>query len=210
MKRILLVAASAMATALSMAAPAGAVSGQIIHSHFNGNFAEASWGSSTTTADTSTYLRVSQSNRGSQLLAEQFVVTYDAQHNVTGAADTLVDAPAGFNFTIDANKLTTAAVTATELPATICTYDASFNQTGCAGTALDLSVTWTGQGPITRNTNNSRVSVPGFSITDHLNGINRDGTADGNMGSTALGTSDFAILGKAVSGSTTLCVGGHC
>lgn len=210
MKRLLIALSAATLAAFAAAAPASAASGQVIHFHFNGNFAEASWGSSTATADASTYLRVSQSNRGDKLLAEQFVVNYDAEHNVTGATDTLADVASGFSFTIDAPKLTTAIATASALPATICSYDASFNQTGCTDTTIDLNVTWTGQGPITHNTNNSRVSIPGFSITDHLNGTNRDGTATGSIVGTALGTSGFAILGTAVSGSTTLCVGNGC
>lgn len=73
-----------------------------------------------------------------------------------------------------------------------------------------MTATWTGQGPITHSVSTSHVSAGGFSVTDHLNGTSRDATATGTADGLTAGASQYAVLGNAVSGSTTLCIGNTC
>lgn len=165
---------------------------------------------STATSDTSTYVRVSQSNRESSLVADQFTQNYDANQNVTGATETLTEVTSGFSFSIDSTRLSAASASGSALPATTCTYDANFNQVSCSPATVRLDVTWTSEGPVTHSASTSHVRAGGFSVTDHLNGTSRDATATGSLDELSLGTSAYAVLGKAVAGSTTLCIGNNC
>lgn len=202
---IVITAAAILATAL----PASAAPGQVIHEHFNGEFAEALWFTSTPASDTSTYVRASQSGRAGSLVAEQVIQSYDAQHNITGATDTVAEVSGGYTFSIDAVNLDTASVNGA-VPATTCTFNANFELIGCEPGTLSLDVTWTGQGVITHSTSSSHIRAGALSFTDHLNGTSRDGTATGTAGGVTLVTSEYAVLGQAVSGSTFLCVGNSC
>jgi hypothetical protein len=185
---------------------------QVLHDHFNGTFAEAVWFNSTPSRDAGLYIRASQSKSTNSLVVEQVIQTRDAQGNFTGATETVAEVTSGYSFSIDATKLTIASIAGSGLAATTCRYDENFALVGCSPGVIDADATWTGQGLITRNTSNSRVRAGGFSVNEHLNGINRDGTATGFVNGITFGASDsqFAILGKAVSGTTTLCIGGSC
>ncbi len=60
---------------------------------------------------------------------------------------------------------------------------------------------------ITHSISSSHIRAVALSFTDHLNGTSRDGTAAGTAAGVSLVASEYAVLGKAVSGSSTLCVG---
>jgi hypothetical protein len=201
---------TAALTALLAAAPASAAPNQVRHDHFNGTFAEAVWFNSA--SDAGLYIRASQAKTSNSLAVDEVIQTRDAQGNVTGTTETFADVTSGYSFSIDAVKLTTASIAGTGLPATTCTFNENFDLVGCSPSVLNAEATWTGQGLITHNTNNSRVRAGGFSVNEHLNGTNRDGTATALVNGIAFSTSDseFAILGQAVSGTTTLCLGGNC
>ncbi|HVB44652.1 MAG TPA: hypothetical protein VNF47_18395 [Streptosporangiaceae bacterium] len=210
MKKALTGLTLALLTMLATAGTASAATQQVSQYHFNGTFAETLLFASTASSETSTYVRFNETSRGDDLVAEQFTQNYDAQHNFTGATDKLAEVTSGFAVSIDTPGLATASVTAFDLPATTCIYDANFNQVSCGSGTMNLDVTWTGEGPITHSTSASHVKAGGFSVTDHLNGTSRDGTATGNLDGQPVGASQYAILGKAVSGSTTICIGSNC
>lgn len=209
---------------LSFAAPASAAAGQVEHFRFHGTFAEAFWSSSVATDSgttfTDTSIVVSTSKQGSALNVDQFTANVDADGNFTGGTDTLVQSPgamepgvtSGFSFTIDASKLTSASVSGSGLPAKKCTIDAMGDQTGCTETTVDVSATWTGEGPITRSVSNFHMKSAGFSMSSHFNGTSRNATVMATFNGVPLSAAElsFADLGTTHSGDIKRCIGNVC
>lgn len=194
---------------LSLGAPASAAAAQVEHFSFHGSFAEADWSIGSAAGFTDTLINASTSTKGSQLVVRQISGTVDPNGNFAGGTETVVDITTGFSFAIDVPKLTSATVTASDAPGTTCTVDAQFNKTGCSDVSIDLSASWTGQGPISRGVSNSHYKQGVVSITDHFSGTGREATATGHIGDLTLAASDmqFANLGTATSGTTKICFG---
>jgi hypothetical protein len=220
MRRVLIGLAVTTFTLLALAGPTSAASGQVTTSaasgpvtqfKFHGTFADALWETSSATSFTDTFVSVSKSLQGSELFVDQFTANFDASGNFTGATDTSADVTSGFSFAID-KTLTSASTSGSGLPAMTCTFDANFNLIGCSATTIDVNVTWTGQGPISRGVFNDHFKSDGFSVTDHFNGTDRDATATGTVVGLTLSASEllFANLGTANAGTTFVCIGTSC
>lgn len=155
---------------------------------------------------------MSKAKQSSELFLDQFTANFDASGNFIGATETIADVTSGFTFSIETSKLSQASVSGSGLPATTCTYDADFNVIGCTDTTIDASATWSGQGPIARETANDHFKVDGFSVNDHFNGNDRNATATGTIGGLTLTASvlQFADLGNANSGTAVVCIGNAC
>jgi hypothetical protein len=211
MRRALIGLAVTAFTVLALAGPTSAAPGQVTQFRLHGTFADALWVTSSATLFTNTFISVSKSNQGSQLVVSQFIENMDANGNLTGATITSVDVTSGFTFTIS-QPLASASTSGSGLPATTCTFDANFNLIGCDPSTIDVAATWTGQGPIVRGVFNDHFKSDGFSVTDHFNGTQRDATATGTIGGLTLTASEGAgaELGTANSGTITVCVGTGC
>jgi hypothetical protein len=211
MRRALIGLAVTTLTVLALAGPASAAPGQVTQLRFHGTFAEALWFTSSATSSTDTFVNVSKSMQGSELFVDQFTANYDANGNFTGATDTSAEVTSGFSFAIK-QSLASASLSGSGLPATTCTFDANFNLIGCSATTIDVTATWTGQGPITRAVFNDHFKSDGFSENDHFNGTDRAATATGTVGGLTLSASElqFADLGTANSGTVTVCIGTSC
>jgi len=207
MRRILLGLAVTALTVLAFAGPAGAASGQVTQFRFHGTFADAFW----STSSTLTSLSVSKAKQGSELIVDQFIVNTDANGNITGATDTSADVTSGFSFAIH-QPLASASTSASGLPATACTFDANLNLIGCSPTTIDLTATWTGQGPIVRGVTNSRFKIDGISETDHFNGTLRTATATGTVAGLTLNESESQASDLGVTNSAVIsrCIGLSC
>ena len=212
MRRALIGLAVTAFTVLTFAGPASAAPGQVTRFSFHGPFADAFWSTSSATSFTDTSVTVSKSMHSSELFVDQFSGNQDANGNFTGGTDTSADVTSGFSFAIQQSQLTSASTSGSGLPATTCTVDANFNFTDCHATTIDVSGTWTGQGPISRSVANDHFKSAGFSVNDHFSGTDRAATATGNVGGLTLGASDlqFADLGSTNSGTTTVCIGNSC
>jgi hypothetical protein len=209
MRRVLTVIAVSLLGVLSLAGPASAAPGQVTHFRYNGTFAEADWFVTSGDTFSDTFLNVSKSRTGSQLFLQKFVGHTDSEGEFLGGTQTSVDVPNGFAFTIDASKLTSATVQATDLPATVCEIDADGNVVEpCESTTVDVSASWTGVGPTSRSVSNSHFSTEGFRINDHFSGTGRDAVAAGTVAGSTLTADElqFASLGKAKSGTTKFCI----
>jgi hypothetical protein len=160
---------------------------------------------------TDTEVNVSTSKQGSQLFVERFTAHLDAHGNFAGATDTFSDVTRGFSFT-RRPSLAGASLSGSGLPATRCTLDADFNETGCTATTINATVTWTGQGPISRSGSNDRFKSDRFRVTEHSNETFRAATATGRVAGGTLSARDlqFAGLGTTKFGSTTVCIGNSC
>jgi hypothetical protein len=214
MRRTLIGLAAAALTLLTLAGPASAATGQVkqvTHYRFSGTFADAGWYISSATSSTSTYVNVSQSNQGTELIVNQYTANFDANGNFTGETDTYADVTGGFSATIE-KSLGSALTSGSGLPATTCTYDANYSQIGCSDTTIDVNASWTGQGPITRSVFNQHFKTVGFSENDHFTGTSRTATATGTAGGLTLSAADlqYADLGTTKSGTTTICIGSSC
>jgi len=207
MRRILLGLAVTALTVLAFAGPAGAASGQVTQFRFHGTFADAFW----STSSTLTSLSVSRAKQGSELIVDQFTVNTDANGTITGATDTSADVTSGFSFVIH-QPLASATTSASGLPVTVCTFDADLNQIGCSPTTIDLTATWTGQGPIVREVANDRIKIDGASETDHFNGTARTATATGTVAGLTLNASESqgTDLGVANAATISRCIGLSC
>lgn len=212
MRRALIGLAVTTLTVLAFAAPASAAAGQVTRFSFHGSFADAAWSTGSATSFTDTSVTVSQSKQGSELFVDQFSGNADANGNFTGGTDTSADVTSGFSFVIQKSQLTSASTSGSGLPATTCTVDANFNFIDCHATTIDVSGTWTGQGPISRSVANDHFKSNGFSVKDHFNGTDRAATATGTIGGLTLSASElqFADLGATNSGTTTVCIGLSC
>ena len=211
MRRILLGLAVTALAVLAFAGPAGAASGQVTQFRFHGTFADALWFTNSATSSTLTSLRVSKAKQGSELIVDQFIVNTDANGNITGATDTSADVTSGFSFAIH-QPLASASTSASGLPATACTFDANLNLIGCSPTTIDLTATWTGQGPIVRGVTNSRFKIDGISETDHFNGTLRTATATGTVAGLTLNESESQASDLGVTNSAVIsrCIGLSC
>ena len=212
MRRVLIGLAVTAFTVLAFAGPASAAPGQVTQFRFHGTFADAFWSTSSATSFTDTSVTVSKSMQGSELFVDVFTGNVDANGNFTGGTDTSADVTSGFSFAIDKAQLTSGSTTGSGLPATTCTVDANFNFINCRATTIDVTVAWTGQGPISRAVANDHFKSTGFSVNDHFNGTDRDATAAGTVAGSTVGASQlqFADLGFTNSGTTTVCIGTTC
>jgi hypothetical protein len=212
MRRALIGLAVTTFTVLALAGPASAAPGQVTQFRFHGTFADAFWFTSSATSFTDTTVSVSTSKQGSELFVDQFTGNLDVNGNFTGGTDTFADVTSGFSFAIDKGTLTSANTSGSGLPATTCSVDANGNEFGCSATTIDVTVTWTGQGPITRAVVNQHFKSDGFSLTDHFNGTDRAATATGTVAGSTLSASElqFADLGFTNSGTITRCIGLSC
>jgi len=212
MRRALIGLAVTAFTVVALAGPASAASAQVMRFSFHGTVANASWSASSATSLTDTSVHVSESLQGSDLSVEQFTANRDANGNFTGGTDTFTDVTGGFSFGIEQALLTSASLSGSGLPATACTLDADFRVIGCSATTIDVTVAWTGQGPISRSVFNDHFASDGFNETDHFNGTDRAATATGIVGGLALSASElqFANLGTENSGTVTICIGTGC
>jgi hypothetical protein len=148
----------------------------------------------------------------SELFADQLIANTDASGNFIGGTDTFTDVTNGFSFDIDQGQLTSASVSGLGIPAETCTVDANGNESNCSATTIDVSVNWTGQGPILRAVCDDHVRVPGFSQTNHLNEVSRAVTATGTFSGSTLNAGDIRIgeLASANQEVTTVCIGNSC
>jgi hypothetical protein len=186
---------------------AAAAPAQTFHFQFNGSFAQALWETQTSNSITDTFVFAEQDRRGATFLfLDELTANFDSSGNFTGATDVFGEADSGVSFSIG-KSLSSATASAT-VPVTSCSYDADFNLIGCsdAGT-IDVSASWTGEGPIARGTFNDNFHQDGFHEVDHFTGSDRQATATATVDGTSLGVSDllFADLGTAVSGSVIIC-----
>src|SRR5215472_5467032 len=211
MRRALIGLAVTAFTVLAFAGPAGAASGHVMRFSFHGTFADAFWFTSSATSFTATSVNVSQSMQGSELFVDNFTGNLDKKGNFTGGTDTFADVTSGFSVAID-KALTSGSTSGSGLPATTCTVDAFGNPISCRATTIDVTVAWTGQGPITRSVFNDHFRTAGFSETDHFNGTDRAATAAGTVAGSTVGASQlqFADLGFTNSGTTTVYIGTGC
>src|SRR5215469_5851410 len=132
---------------------------QVLSIRFHGTFADAFWFSPTSsTSFTATTLNVTPS----ELVVDQFTSNTDASGNFIGGTDTFADVTSGFSFSIDKAQLTTGS-TSGSIPGTTCAIDVSGNETNCTAITINLTVAWTGQGPIARQVSNQHFKAAGFS-----------------------------------------------
>lgn len=206
MRRALVALAVTALAVLSLGAPASAAPADVTHFTFHGKFADADWYVGSNAGFTDTFIRISTSTDGPELVVDQTSGSKDAADAFLGGTETIVDVTSGFSFAID-TQLTGAGVSASGVPATTCTLDAEFNQTECSSTSIDVSASWTGQGPLSRTVVNTNFKQGVVRIITHLNATGRQATASGLVGGLTLSDLQFANLGTAKSGYTEICVG---
>lgn len=212
MRRVLFGLAVTALTVLALAAPASAAPGQVTQFRFHGAFVDADWFTSSATSYTDTSITVSKSKQGSELFIDQFTGNLDANGNFTGGTDTSADVTSGFSFAIDQKGLTSASTSGSGLSATTCTVDVNGNPVKCSPTTIDVTASWTGQGPITKSVTNDHFKTAGFSVRDHFNGTDRNAAATATIGGfpQPLGEPQYADLGTTNSGTTNVCIGNSC
>ncbi len=203
--KVLLVSALAMALSAGPAVAAATIT----HIAFHGRSAEALWRLGDASSFTETYLNVTKMPTGQELSVGQVTENYDSEGAFTGAVGTSTRVTAGFSFTIDASQLSSAQVTASDLPATTCNYDTNYDLIGCVDSTIDVDVSWTATGEATRGILHEHVRNGGIMVTVHLEGTFREATASGVVGGISQTVNDlvFADLSRVVSGETDICIG---
>jgi hypothetical protein len=187
-------------------APADAA--QTFHSRLKGGTAYAEWYSSSGNTTQSGFIDVS--DRYDELYFSQCTDEYDSTGDFVSATCTS-GFTTDFTFTIDQRGLTSATVTATDVRARTCTYDADFNTT-CERAKIDIDVTWTGRGSLSRGGYNERSIGDGYVFVSHFNGTWRRAIATGTIGEVTYTRDDlsYAQIGFARSGYVDVCLGADC
>ena len=109
-------------------------------------------------------------------------------------------------------KASAIGIRVLDSPLCVAGSDAMGNLFNCSATTIDLTVAWTGQGPITRSVFNDHFKTAGFSENDHFNGTDRAATAAGTVAGSTVSASQlqFADLGFTNSGTIARCIGTGC
>lgn len=128
-----------------------------------------------------------------------------------GSVETRLETNRGFTFTIDKARLGTARLVATDLPASTCTW-VEDQEIGCVDTTVDIDLTWTGVGRITRAGSTSHEVGDGFRLVSHGRGTSRGATVTGSItiGTTTLPAPDHAELGTYQNVEMLHCTGTAC
>jgi hypothetical protein len=187
---------------------AQASSGQVSQDRFHGPFAEAAWETTTPTSATEADTLISGEQDGTTHLNIHEYTTYlDSSGNVTGSLD-VSGAVTNPSFSFDTLRLSSASASGT-VPVTRCTFDAAGDPTGCTVGTLDVSETWTGQGPITQGIEYVDWSVQPGNLTyvDRGSGTFRSASATATIGGQTFDASDlqFADLGVSNDVTVTIC-----
>jgi hypothetical protein len=194
-------------TLLASATAANAATGQVTQViKFHGPAATATWISHTASGSTATVVNVTQS----ALFVLQITLNVDSNGNLTGGTQTSADVTSGFSFAIDQAHLTTGSTNGSGIPATTCTFDANGLDINCTPTTIDLTVTWTGQGPITHAVSTQHFKTAGFSEEQHTVATARTATPTGTLSGSMLGDMAVGELFFATTGTTELCIGNSC
>jgi hypothetical protein len=209
MRRALVGLAVTALAVLAFAGPAGAAT--VTQLHFSGTGASAFWSDSTTGTDT--VVDVERTNQGfEELLAAQTVCSFDSSGNCFDWTFTSADVTSGFSFTFQ-RPLASASVSGLGLPAQACTVVHNV-VIGCTPTTIDVTVAWTGQGPITRGVQNGHFKTDGFSETFYFSGSTRDAPASGTFNGSTLTAGEppqqGGFLADTVGGTVTVCIGTSC
>jgi hypothetical protein len=205
----LVVASLALAGASGTARASGA---QVIQDRFHGPFAEAGWETTTPTSITDAAVLASQEQDGTTHLSifDLHTTYLDSSGNVTGSVDVSGELNGGASFTMDTVGLTTASASGA-VPVTRCTFDAAGNQTGCTSGTIDVSVTWTGQGAISRGKEyvDRSVDPGGLTFVDRGSGTFRLASATATIGGQTFDASELQFADFGVSNDLTLTVCPH-
>lgn len=194
MKRAMAVAAVTAVSLLGFTGTAGAASSPVTHVRSNTAFADASWYKESGDQFWASGISARRSlwGSGSELHLSQTVGT-----NGGSTTSISADVTTGFTFTIDSKRLNGASLSAADLPATLCTYDENGELVGqCTDTTVDVHVTWSGQGAMTKGSYTEHVRSGGSMMKLHVLFTNRDALATGSLnGALSAADLEFASLG---------------
>jgi hypothetical protein len=202
MKRALAVAAVTPLALLALAGPAVAAQQEVVHTTFTSAYADTFWSSGEGDSYSEGGVHAALTSDGPELyvwqsgpeLSDGYVVT-----DLAGQGD--------YTFTIDRARLRTARLVADDLATKTCTFDWDGNQVGtCKRGSIDLDITWTGLGGITRAGHTERYKGDGFSVNATFKSTDRRASADGAV-TGAISTDEFgeSMLGAYKSVETMRC-----
>lgn len=129
---------------------------------------------------------------------------------------TLVEVTTGFTFTMNSGRLSSATLRANDLPAWVCTFDEDHPEGECgwSETPVDIDLSWTASGPITRSADHSRYSEPGLRLNLHNAYVIRPATLAGQVagGSISMSGADMETgnIGRAKTLKIERCTGEVC
>ncbi len=210
MKRLLAALAVTPLALMALAGPATAARPDVTHLNDESWFAEAGWSSESGDLVTYTYASARTGTGGTELNLSQG--TFDPEDPSSGTVETTATASSGFTFTIS-NKLSSATLVAEDLPVKTCTLDEFGEPIGdCTFSTVDVMLTWTGQGVLTRGSYSDRIKGDGFSMNVHMTWQDRDATVTGDVSGFDLDTAhlDWAYMHHEKQVKTGRCVGEAC
>lgn len=208
MKRIVAVLAATPLVLMAFAGPANAAKPEVTHLNDSGVFADAYWHSEDGNTFTDSNVSVFKTKSGTELHLSHSTAQWDGG----GSIATFADAVSGFTFTMS-KRLGTARLVAEDLPVSTCTYDENGEVVGeCEDSTVDVALTWTGEGALTRGSVSEHVKFDGGSMNVHITFMNRAATVTGSVTGFDLSADELqgASLGAEKQVKTGRCTGAAC
>jgi hypothetical protein len=174
MKRLLasLVVTPLALVALGGPAVAGKPDSKTTHVSEGATYAHASW--EYTSGDTWVEGGVSavHTRQGPVLVLSQVAFSEDGTFTETS----VVDEQAEFTLTMDRARLTQATLHADDVPVQVCVYEDPEEGPDCTDSTVDISLAWTGEGPLLRSGFSAHFSDGTMRVNTH--GLERERQAE--------------------------------
>lgn len=179
MRRLIAILAATPLALLALAGPADAAKPEVIHTSYSSASADVYWSS-----EGESYLEggvhAALTSDGPELYVWQSMSNPGG-----GYIETTVTDAGDYSFTIDRGRLRSARLLADDVTTSTCTYDEEYNQVGdCEVGSVDIDLTWTGQGSISRGNYTERYKNDGFSVNVHVTSTDRSAIVDGAIAGT--------------------------
>lgn len=175
MRRVLAALAVTPIALLALGGPADAARPRVTHESYRAVFAGANWELERADSVVVGAVIPSITKSGAELYVDQVLVRDGTM------TTTLVEVEDGFTFTMNGGRLTSATLNATDLPALVCTYEESDPEGDCGWSLVDISLVWTGSGPLTRSLTLDRYRQAGLSLNRHESYTIREATVTGGI-----------------------------
>jgi hypothetical protein len=192
---------------MALGGPAVAAKPEVTHTTYTSAYADAYWSSGEGESYVEGGVHAALTSDGPELWVWQITPSTEG-----GFVETTLTGEGDHTFTIDKGRLGSASLVGEDLATETCTYDEEGTKLGeCEPGSIDIDLTWTGEGKISRGGLTERFKGDGFSINVHVTSTDRAASVEGAI-TGAIDVEEFgeAMLGTYKQVETKRCVADAC